>query len=82
MLPRWDDWNFYICSQLHSMLSSNPSMSVFTLSATFCFYKTNVYKMGSCYCKRKTKRKVGSLQKLSDYYTTEVLILCTEIVNS
>jgi hypothetical protein len=38
--------------------------------------------MGSCYCKRKTKRKVGFLQKLSDYYTTEVLILCTEIVNS
>jgi hypothetical protein len=32
-------------------------------------------KMDSCYCKRKTKRKVGSLWKLRRYYTTETLII-------
>jgi hypothetical protein len=30
--------------------------------------------MGSCYSVRKAKRKVGSLQKLSDFYTTEVSV--------
>jgi len=31
--------------------------------------------MGSCYCKRKINRKVGSLQKLSEFYTTETSVI-------
>jgi len=37
--------------------------------------------MGSYYCKRKTKRKVGSIRKLSECYTIEASALCTEAVN-
>jgi hypothetical protein len=58
------------------MLSCIFSVSVLTLSTTLCFFKTDVYKMRSCYCKRKTKRKVSSLLKLSEFYTIETSIFC------
>lgn len=32
-------------------------------------------KMGSYYCKRKTKRKVDYLRKLSGFYTTDTLVI-------
>jgi hypothetical protein len=38
-LPRCDDWNFYICSQLHSMLSYISDISVFTLPTTLLFLR-------------------------------------------
>jgi hypothetical protein len=47
-----------------------------------CFQKTDVYKMGSCYCKLKTKTEVGSLWKFSEYYTIGISVLSIETVNS
>jgi hypothetical protein len=49
---------------------------------SYWIFQTKVYKIGSYYSVHKTKGKVGSLQKLSQFNITEVLVLCTETVNS
>jgi hypothetical protein len=41
-----------------------------------------ITKNNSYYCKQMIKGKVGPLRKLSKFYTIEVLVLCTEAVNS
>jgi hypothetical protein len=83
MLPRWNDWNFYICSQLHSMLSCILKYRCLLYQLSYVFEgRIFITKNSSCYCKRIVKRKVSSLRKLSEYYTAEASILCTEAVNS